>query len=496
MLLSLQNFRKDYGTHFRETIKLSIPVIIGQLGQYLMGFIDNLMIGQLSYVHLSAASLANIMFYILTILGMGITFAISPLVAEANGANNHRKVGDYLKQGLWVSIFASVVLGAAVYFSAWVIPFMDQPEKEVDLAVSYTKILSYSVLPMMVFLIAKQFTDGLSLTRPAMFITLIGLGFNTFANWILIFGQFGMPRLELDGAGYGTLASRSLMAILMMGYVFWHKRFKIYEVTSNWMKLNGAIIRKILGIGLPSGMQYFFEVAAFGGCTIMIGWMEDGSAYRAAHVIALQMAALAYMVVLGTSAGSSIRVGIALGRKDYVNVRRAGFTGVILATGFMVIVGIVFSLGNELFPSYFIQSNSTEMAADKDLIAKLPLVAETAAKLMYIAASFAVFDGVQAVGVGILRGIQDVKIPTWITFFAYWVINLPLGYFLAFNLNMQVYGVWWGFVVALAFASVALLWRYNWLTGKLIEQQENEGKSMEKVAQTEQSPDPALPTIS
>ncbi|MEL6730772.1 MAG: MATE family efflux transporter, partial [Bacteroidota bacterium] len=278
MLLSLQNFRKDYGTHFRETIKLSIPVIIGQLGQYLMGFIDNLMIGQLSYVHLSAASLANIMFYILTILGMGITFAISPLVAEANGANNHRKVGDYLKQGLWVSIFASVVLGAAVYFSAWVIPFMDQPEKEVDLAVSYTKILSYSVLPMMVFLIAKQFTDGLSLTRPAMFITLIGLGFNTFANWILIFGQFGMPRLELDGAGYGTLASRSLMAILMMGYVFWHKRFKIYEVTSNWMKLNGAIIRKILGIGLPSGMQYFFEVAAFGGCTIMIGWMEDGSA--------------------------------------------------------------------------------------------------------------------------------------------------------------------------------------------------------------------------
>ncbi|MEL6132309.1 MAG: MATE family efflux transporter [Bacteroidota bacterium] len=495
MLLSLQNFRKDYGTHFRETIQLSIPVIIGQLGQYLMGFIDNLMIGQLSYVHLSAASLANIMFYILTILGMGITFAISPLVAEANGAKDHRKVGDYLKQGLWVATFASIILGAAVYFSSWVIPFMEQPEKEVGLAVSYTKILSYSVLPMMIFLIAKQFADGLSLTRPAMFITLIGLAFNTFANWILIFGQFGMPRMELDGAGYGTLTSRSLMAILMIGYVLWHKRFRIYEVTTRWMQLNGRIIRKILGIGLPSGMQYFFEVAAFGGCTIMIGWMEDGSAYRATHVIALQMAALAYMVVLGTSAGASIRVGTALGRKDYINVRRAGFTGVILATGFMIIVGIVFSLGNELFPSYFIQSNSTEMASDNELMAKLPLVAATASKLMFIAALFAVFDGVQAVGVGILRGIQDVKIPTWITFFAYWVINLPLGYFLAFTLDMQVYGVWWGFVVALAFASVALLWRYNWLTKALIQEQEHEMQSANAASEEAKSPNPAMTTI-
>jgi MATE family multidrug resistance protein len=439
----------SYKYHYLATLKLSIPVIIGQVGQFMMGFIDNLMIGQISYVHLSAGSLANIMFYILTILGLGITFAISPLVAEASGAGDDARVGSYLKHGVWVSVVTSLVLGLAVFFCADLLFYMDQPEQDVELAYSYTRILSYSVLPMMIFLVVKQFADGLSLTRIAMYVTLIGLAFNVFINWLLIFGHWGLPRLELDGAGYGTLASRSLMALIMLVYVFGSKHFKKYQIKGNWFKLQTQRVRKILEIGIPSGLQYFFEVAAFGGSTLMIGWLENGSAYRAAHQIAIQMAAIAYMVVIGISAGSSIRVGNALGRKDYKNLRMAGFAGIHLAAVFMILAALVFVAGQHYFPTLFVEDS---------------FVLETASKLMLIAAVFALFDGIQGVGVGILRGIQDVRIPTWITFIAYWVINLPLAYFLAFPLKMGVYGVWWAFVTSLFVSAVFLTRRFQVLT--------------------------------
>lgn len=454
--------RKTYREHIRDTLALSIPVIIGQVGQYLMGFIDNLMIGQISYVHLSAGSLANIFFFVLTILGLGISFAISPLVAEAKGAGNNKKVGEYFVQGVWVALFASVILGLAVYFGADLMYYMDQPQEDVDLAYSYTKILSYSVFPMLLFLVAKQFADGLSLTKPAMYITLLGLIFNTFVNWLLIFGNWGFPRLELDGAGIGTLASRSFMAILMVLYILYHKNFKDYSLREGWLQLKRGPIKKILDIGIPSGLQYFFEVAAFGGSTIMIGWLENGSAYRAAHQVAIQMAAMAYMVVLGFSAGASIRVGNALGRKDYQNVRYAGLTGIYLAAVFMVVAAVVFFVGKDFFPSLFTDD---------------PFVISVASQLMMIAGIFALFDGIQGVGVGILRGIQDVRIPTIITFIAYWVINLPVGYFLGFNMGLGVHGIWFGFVISLLLTAIFLTWRFNRLTGDLILENQDQNKS-------------------
>ncbi|MCI4670989.1 MAG: MATE family efflux transporter [Bacteroidia bacterium] len=449
--------RKSYSEHFIATLQLSIPVIIGQVGQYLMGFIDNLMIGQISYVHLSAGSLANIFYFVLTILGLGITFAISPLVAEANGAGDKKKAGEYLVQGVWVAFFSSIILGLAVYFAADLMKFMDQPEEDVALALPYTKILSYSVFPMLLFLVAKQWTDGLSLTLPAMIITLIGLVFNTFINWLLIFGNWGFPRLELDGAGYGTLASRSLMAILMVVYIIYNKRFKDFSLREGWLSLKSKPIGRILYLGVPSGFQYFFEVAAFGGSTLMIGLLDNGSAYRAAHQIAIQMAAMAYMVVLGFSAGASIRVGNALGRKDYANVRYAGLTGIYLAAGFMVLAAVLFVLGQHAFPRIFTDD---------------PFVLDVASKLMLIAGAFALFDGIQGVGVGILRGIQDVMIPTVITFIAYWIINLPIGYFLGFNMGLGVYGIWYGFVISLFLTAVFLTWRFWQLTGKLMHKEE------------------------
>lgn len=449
LLQRQRTYRQHYQQHFRETLRLSIPVIIGQLGHVLMGFIDNLMIGDVGPVHLSAASLANGIFFILTVIGIGITFAITPLIAEADSAQEHDRVGEYLRQGVWVGIGVSILIALAMYASADLLYLLDQPEEDVRMAYSYLHILSVSVIPMILFLVYKQFTDGLSLTRPAMFITLLGLGFNTLANWLLICGHWGFPGLELDGAGYGTLASRVFMMLLMIGYVLNAKRFQRYKVRMNWREFHPRVIRKILEIGLPSGLQYFFEVGAFVGAAVLIGWMENGSANRAAHQIAINFASISYMIVTGISAGATIRVGNALGRKDRVAVRRSGMAGIYLGGIFMLFSAAVFVWGKDSLPRLFIED---------------PYVLDLAAKLMIIGAFFQLFDGIQAVALGVLRGIQDVRVPTVITFVAYWGIALPLGYLLGFPLELGVEGLWYSLVVSLLFAAVMLTGRFLLLT--------------------------------
>ncbi|WNJ16070.1 MATE family efflux transporter [Pontibacter sp. G13] len=446
---------QTYERHISETLKLSFPVIIGQLGHVLMGVIDNMMIGQLGAGYLSAASLANGMFFVLTVIGIGITFAISPLVAEADAAKKVEEAGHYLRQGFWTALGVGVVLGAMVYGGSFLLSHMDQPESDVKLAFSYTQIISFSAIPMMLFLVFKQFADGLSLTKPAMYITMVGLVFNVVANWILIYGHFGFPRLELDGAGYGTLSSRIFMLIMMAGYVMWNKRFAMYKLWQGWWQLKGEHIKKILAIGFPSGLQYFFEVGAFIGAVVMIGWMDEHPVEnRAAHQIAIQIAAITYMIVSGISAGATIRVGNAKGRMDFAEVRQAGIAGLVLGAGFMALSAIGFILFRESLPKLFVNG--------QEEIYVLTL----ASKLMIVAAFFQLFDGIQAVGLGILRGIQDVNIPTAITFFSYWVIAIPLGYVLCFPMNLGVEGIWYAFLVSLIVASLLLTTRFMYLTRK------------------------------
>ncbi|MEM7297170.1 MAG: MATE family efflux transporter, partial [Bacteroidota bacterium] len=304
--------RTHYPSHFKSTISLSVPVIVAQLGLVLMGVIDNMMIGDIGYEFLSAASLANSIYFILTVIGIGITFAISALVAEADASEKLHMCGRYLGQGIWVSIITAIILGLLVWIATLVLPYMNQPEQDVILATPYLRILAVSILPMLLFLAFKQFSDGLSLTRPAMYITLAGLGFNTLANWLLIYGNWGFPRLELIGAGYGTLASRIFMMILIIGYILGSSRFSRYKLTSHIWKFHFPTIAKIVRIGLPSGMQYFFEVGAFGGAVLMIGLI--GTVERSAHQIVISMASITYMVTTGFAAGAAIRVGNALGR--------------------------------------------------------------------------------------------------------------------------------------------------------------------------------------
>jgi MATE family multidrug resistance protein len=430
--------------HITSTIQLAYPVIIGQLGIIMMGVVDSLMVGKIGAAPLAAASLGNGMTFIILIIGIGVSLAITPLVAIAVGAGKKSDCGIYFRQSLLVNSVLSIIIAVLIFFAADFIKYFDQPLEVQNQAVSYMKIVGLSSIPLMLFQTYKQFIEGLSIMRPAMIIALLANLINAFVNWVLIFGNLGFPELALNGAGWATFASRVFMAIALMGFVMSNKFFKQYDVSFHYRSINWPIIKKILSLGLPSGMQYFFEVGAFSFAVVMVGWL--GTKPQAAHQIAINLASISFMAVLGISVAGSIRVGNAVGMKDIQETRRAGFTASLLGASTMLVSGIVFVLFRNFLPTLYVN--------DQEVISYT-------SSLLIIAALFQISDGTQAVGIGILRGLTDVKIPTIITFVAYWIVGLPVGYLLGFTYKMGVQGVWYGLLIGLTTSAILLTLRFN-----------------------------------
>ena len=435
---------KTFKKHIFQTLELAYPVIIGQLGFIMMGVVDSLMVGKLGSTFLAAASLGNSLTFIIFIVGIGISMAVTPLVAIAVGARKFEECGIYFRQSLLVNLIIGFLMMLFVYFFADFITIFGQKEEVVPLAISYTKILSFSAIPLMIFQTYRQFIEGLSIMRPAMIIVIAANLINALVNWILIFGKLGFPELQLDGAGWATFSSRVFMWLALMIFVMNVKYFKQYDVSFHFKKINFPVIKRILSIGLPSGFQYFFEVGAFSFAVIMVGWL--GSKQLAAHQIAINLASISFMAALGISAAGSIRVGNAVGRQDISETRKAGFTAIFLGASMMFCAGIIFIIFRNLLPTFYIN--------EKDVI-------EIASTLIVIAALFQLSDGTQAVGIGILRGLTDVKIPTAITFIAYWIVGLPVGYLLGFILGYGVQGVWIGLLFGLTTSGILLTLRFN-----------------------------------
>lgn len=413
--------------HIISTLTLAYPVIIGQLGVIMMGVVDSLMVGRLGAAPLAAAALGSSLTFIVIIIGIGLSMAVTPLVAIAVGAKKYEECGIYFRQSLLINTVFSIMIAVLIFFAADLIKYFNQPMEVQLQAQSYMKIIGLSSIPLMLFQTYKQFIEGLSVMRPAMIITLLANIINWFACWVLIFGKFGLPALGLNGAGWATFSSRVFMALAMMGFVMNNKFFKDYDVSFNFKSINWRIIKKILSLGLPSGFQYFFEVGAFSFAVIMVGWL--GAKQQAAHQIAINLASISFMAVLGISAAGSIRVGNAVGQKDIHETRKAGFTASLLGASVMFCSGLIFIFFRNYLPTLYVNDEA---------------VISIASSLLVIAALFQLSDGVQAVGIGILRGLTDVKIPTAITFIAYWIVGLPIGYLLGFNFEMGVQGVWIG----------------------------------------------------
>ena len=434
----------DIKFHIKETLKLAYPVVIGQLGHMMLGVVDSLMVGQLGAVPLAAASLVNGLILLIIVLGIGMSVALTPLVAIAKGSGNHDQCGIILRQGLLVNLVFSILLVLVVYFFADIIYYLNQPYEVAVLAESYLKILSFSIIPFMMFQTYKQFIEGLSFTKPAMIILILANIVNAFGNWILIFGNLGMPKLELDGAGFSTLLTRISIAVAIFIYVKYSKQIKQYDPTLRFRSINWSVIKKILDLGIPGGFQMFFEVGGFAFAAVMIGWI--GAKELAAHQIAINLASITFMVGLGISIAATIRVGNYLGKKDLIGIKNAGYSALFIVAIIMGSFGIMFIILRNFLPTLYIED---------------PVVIEIASSLIIIAALFQVVDGLQVVGIGLLRGLTDLKAPMVIAFIAYWIIGLPVAYLLGFTFEFGVEGVWISFVVGLSIAAIFFIKRFQ-----------------------------------
>ena len=439
-----------YKNDIKQTLLLSLPIVVGQLGQMLMSVVDTIMVGKVGVQPLAAASLASSLFLLVMVVGFGLSVAVTPLTAIAFGAGKDKECGIILRQGIIVNLFSGLLLCGVTFIFSECIQFLNQPKEIVGPASLYMKVLGVSLLPMMMFQSYRQFAEGLSYLKPAMLITLLANIVNILANWICIFGHLGIPPLGLTGAGIATISSRTFMAIALMVIIRRAPQMRRFDPTLNYQKIDFSMIRRLLAIGIPAGFQYFFEVSAFAASSVMIGWM--GTVALAAHQIALNLASISFMVAMGIASAGTIRVSNAVGRKNAQGTRIAGFSAAMLCAGFMASAGLVFILFRFFLPTLYI--------SEKEVI-------DISASLLVIVAFFQVSDGTQTVGLGILRGITDMKIPTLITLVAYWLIGLPSGYLLAFKVNMGIYGVWYGLLISLTASGLFMMLRFNAKTRSL-----------------------------
>lgn len=430
-------------SHIKETCLLAGPVIAGQIGHMLIASTDTVMIGGLGSRHLAAASIANGLFFLIAVIGMGVCVVISPLTAQAIGANNSADaLSRRLHQGMLVALWIGLISMGLVLALADAIPYMQQQPETVPLAQSYLRILAYSLPSMMIFMAVKQFLDGFEAVVYGMAIMGFMVVFHVFFNWVLIYGKLGAPAMELDGAGWSTLVSRILGMGIIIGFVARSKQFGGYFKWRDLLRHRWEEIREILKVGVPSGMQYFFEVGAFAGALLLAGRISKEA--QSAHQIAIQIASFTYMFYLGISAAVSIRVGNALGRRDPRSIRRASLAAASTGLGCVVLfVGAIFALRHQL-PWLYIQEEAVVLIA---------------AELLLIAAFFQLFDGIQAIVMGALRGMSDVLLPTGITFVAYWVIGLPGAWLFSEQLGWGVEGIWFGLTMGLGFSALMLCGR-------------------------------------
>ncbi|HHG85089.1 MAG TPA: MATE family efflux transporter [Bacteroidetes bacterium] len=435
--------RASYGSHIRSTLKLAWPVILGQLGHVVIGNADTIMIGKLGATELAAASLANGIFFLFTVIGIGVCIAISPLASQAIGAGESRLyLRNLLHQSVLLTFYLGLIMIGAIIAAGFTFPYLGQEPQVVTLAQSYLNILAISALPMLIFLAYKHFIEGFEYTLPGMLVMALIVALNILLNWLFIYGNAGFPTMGLNGAGWATLIARIVGMILIAVYTHTATQFRAYNYFSNLLQHQKKVIKEILKIGLPSGLMYFFEIGAFSGAVILAG--RIGKDAQSAHQIAIQIASFTFMFYLGISSAASIRVGNAHGRNDWPNLKRAGIAGIISGLAFIAIFILIIIPFREILPALYIDDDH---------------VVQIAIPLLLIAAFFQLFDGIQAIIAGILRGMSDVRIPTLITFIAYWIVGLPLAWLIGES-QMSVQGIWYGLTAGLAFSATFLTWRF------------------------------------
>lgn len=432
----------NYYQYYKRLLKLAFPLVLTQAGQMIVQLVDNAMVGRVGTVELAAASFANSIFVVIMVFGLGVFLGITPLIGHAFGAKEDLKVASILKNAFALSVFLILILTLITWSISWWMHLMGQPDEVWRMAIPYFRTLAISLIPFLLFMMLKQIGEGLGNTVLAMIATILSNLINVVLNYLLIFGKLGFPELGLLGAGYATLIARISMPIfIFVGFMYAPKIRHFFKLVSQAMVSTKEIL-KIISIGFPIAIQMVIEVSLFAFGAIMMGWMGDVP--LAAHQVALGLASFTFMIANGVAMATTIRVSYQLGREAYDSMEKVTLSAVHLVLAYMFLCGVGFLLLRNQLPRLFTLDDA---------------VVHQAASLIVVAAIFQLFDGLQVVCLGILRGFADVKVPMIIAGIAYIVIGLPISYIFAFTLKMGPEGIWYGFVAGLASAGILLAFR-------------------------------------
>ncbi|WP_238783863.1 MATE family efflux transporter [Blattabacterium cuenoti] len=408
------------------------------------------MVGNLGDKALASTSLANSIFFILIIFGLGISNAISSLIASVDAKKKYKEGYIIFYHGFILNLFLSILMYGLIHVFFYIFPYLGQPKEILNNTTSFLRVIAISFIPWMLFEVFRKFSEGISLTYPSLIITWSSSIINVLLNYIFIHGSFGFPKLGLVGVAYSTLISRIIMLIGIFILLQKNKKIKNYYNYYKLIFLKKKYFYKILKIGIPSGLHTFFEISTFAISSFISG--KCGVKVLAAHQIVINLASSTYLLIAGLSITATIRMSSQLSLKNYSELRIIGNSIFYMGIIFMFICSLLFIIFKEQIP-YIYMKNDNEVF----YIAK---------KMIVIASVFQIFDGLQGIILGALRGLQDVKIPMYISFFSYWIISLPTSWYLSKKIGGV--GVWIGLGIGIVISAVLLFIRYNFVMNNLI----------------------------
>ncbi|MEO9863865.1 MAG: MATE family efflux transporter [Yoonia sp.] len=442
----MQQIATTYPEHSRAIMKLGMPLILSNLAQFAIHITDTVMLGWYSVTALAASTIAGTFFFLTFIVGSGFAQAVTPLVAAAAEAGDDQQVRRATRMALWLSIiYGGVIMIPFIWTEALLIAIGQDPAVAAEAQI-YLHIVAFQMIPALLVMTLKSFLAALEKTAIILWSTIGSAVLNGFVNYALIFGNWGAPELGIKGAAIASLSLTILNVVILLIYALW--KTPQFQLLRNVFAPDTEVMKRVFALGWPIGLTALAEGGLFSASAVMIGWL--GPLPLAAHGIAIQLASLTFMVHIGFSQAATVRAGRALGRRDEDSLRRGGKVAITLSAVFAVFTMFVFFLFPEPLISAFI---------DPDEPAKAELL-KIGVALLACAGLFQVVDALQVMALGLLRGVQDTRVPMVMATISYWLIGLPISYILAFPLGLEGVGLWLGLVVGLAVAAVLLLWRF------------------------------------
>lgn len=433
-----------FWTELGPTLRLAGPVVAAELGWMGMGVVDTMIVGRLGAEAVGAVGVGSMAFFTVAVFGMGLLLGLDTLVAQAYGAGDINDCHHSLFQGVYLALALTPLLTLAAMGAIPCLTLIGVNPEVLRLATPYLRATSTSVFPLLLYAAFRRYLQAMGRVQPVMFALLSANLVNVFGNWVLVFGNLGAPRMGVEGSGWATSGSRVYMAAVLVVYTIWHdRRFATGMLAASW-RPDFARLRRLMALGLPAALHATLEVGVFAAATALAAKLDPVA--LAAHQIVLNVSSVTFMIPLGLASAGAVRVGQALGRRDPGGAARAGWTTLGLGVAFMGASGLVFCLAPRTILGAF--------TSDARVIG-------AGVVLMFIAAGFQLFDGVQGVSTGNLRGAGDTHTPMLTNLLAHWGLGLPSGYFLCFGAGMGVVGLWLGLSVGLVAAALVLL--YIWI---------------------------------